>query len=413
MEFCSEKMPSLEHLEVYQILSDEMSKYKTLNHENLQWDIVQKYALEILQEYSLDLRVFQYFVLSCIQENHTQSLEKLIGLLGHILKLLKSESQAFGNLESSKKHIKNILIDFIDTCSALNLFMQDSIKERLNAQILEFGAFLSYSFKQLAIQEHKVQEKLEIKTHKEHSVAQINALNDREYRDFCQQFIATLLEKDSENLLIYALMLEAMWGRIQALPFSENTITKLRSPDTQLVYLLMDSNTDNTTRLKLFIENLILNPFWLDGVKLFCEFLESLKYNNAKHIICTFANAFLERFQGLQELKFENNTPLCAQDTLQYFSKKEITKQALISNKSVLEQSLEESLNAINIANCNNSLKEDLHTLMDLAKAFEEKGMQSNAKALYSRAVALMDATPLSAYLEKEYVLAKNKINLS
>lgn len=34
---------NLEHLETYHLLENEMSKYKTLNHEHIKWDKVYEY----------------------------------------------------------------------------------------------------------------------------------------------------------------------------------------------------------------------------------------------------------------------------------------------------------------------------------------------------------------------------------
>ncbi|EAI6671343.1 nucleobase:cation symporter, partial [Campylobacter coli] len=40
MYFCDQLKNNLDELQEFQLLEDEMSKYKTLNHENISWDKV-------------------------------------------------------------------------------------------------------------------------------------------------------------------------------------------------------------------------------------------------------------------------------------------------------------------------------------------------------------------------------------
>ena len=66
MYFFSHLKDNLENLEIYHLLEDEMSKYKTLNHEDIKWNNIYEYSLEILQQFSMDIRICNYFVLSYI-----------------------------------------------------------------------------------------------------------------------------------------------------------------------------------------------------------------------------------------------------------------------------------------------------------------------------------------------------------
>ncbi|HFP7719635.1 type VI secretion system ImpA family N-terminal domain-containing protein, partial [Campylobacter jejuni] len=66
MIFCDHYEENLENLEIFHLLEEEMTKYKTLNHEKIQWDKVYEYSLDILQNNSMDMKIFAYFSLSCL-----------------------------------------------------------------------------------------------------------------------------------------------------------------------------------------------------------------------------------------------------------------------------------------------------------------------------------------------------------
>ncbi|EDO9515466.1 nucleobase:cation symporter, partial [Campylobacter coli] len=44
MIFCDHYEENLENLEIFHLLEEEMTKYKTLNHEKIQWDKVYEYS---------------------------------------------------------------------------------------------------------------------------------------------------------------------------------------------------------------------------------------------------------------------------------------------------------------------------------------------------------------------------------
>ncbi|EAH4572125.1 nucleobase:cation symporter, partial [Campylobacter lari] len=72
MIFCDHYEENLENLEIFHLLEEEMTKYKTLNHEKIQWDKVYEYSLDILQNNSMDMKIFAYFSLSCLTLNNEE-----------------------------------------------------------------------------------------------------------------------------------------------------------------------------------------------------------------------------------------------------------------------------------------------------------------------------------------------------
>ncbi|EAH5171041.1 nucleobase:cation symporter, partial [Campylobacter jejuni] len=88
MYFCDQLKNNLDELQEFQLLEDEMSKYKTLNHENISWDKVYQYSQFILLNHSLDFKICNYFLLSCFNLNNEECFEKLLLLFQHLKKLI-------------------------------------------------------------------------------------------------------------------------------------------------------------------------------------------------------------------------------------------------------------------------------------------------------------------------------------
>ena len=57
MSFCEKLEENLEDLELYQLLENEMSKYKTLNHDSIQWYKVYEHALQLLEKHTVDVKI--------------------------------------------------------------------------------------------------------------------------------------------------------------------------------------------------------------------------------------------------------------------------------------------------------------------------------------------------------------------
>ena len=69
---------NLENLQEYQFLEDEMSKYKTLNHQNISWDKVYEHSQFILKSYSFGVKICNYFLLACFNLNNEECFHQLL-----------------------------------------------------------------------------------------------------------------------------------------------------------------------------------------------------------------------------------------------------------------------------------------------------------------------------------------------
>lgn len=406
---------NLENLQEYQFLEDEMSKYKTLNHQNISWDKVYEHSQFILKSYSFDVKICNYFLLACFNLNNEECFHQLLLLFEHLKKLAKQNDDF---VLSQKKKIKQLIENFINEYNKIQPLIPLENSKKFDEIFYDFGTILNYNFSKLQINNTAIktfsskapvtQINIDIKSDN------INSLNEREYKNFCQKLAFELLDDDENNLSAYALFSQAMWGKIKCLPEHNDGVTRLRYPDMNLIRILLEQKDNKKEHIKCFMSNLILNPFWIEGVKLFCEFLEKNKKTMALKILMTLTCDFISKFEDIVKLRFESGELFCKEEIFNYFIKQNIKEKGFLKqkNKNVekIEKNFEQILVDIDKENYNNSLMHNVNSLIELAKVFENKGMKKNAKIFYLHLVELMEKTLLKEYLHEEYENAKEKI---
>ena len=117
MSFCEKLEENLEDLELYQLLENEMSKYKTLNHDSIQWDKVYEYALQLLEKHTVDVKIANYFMLACLVLNNELCFEKMAQYYEFFIQILTQNPSKLGGIQSQnsqKKKLKNMSEHFIN-----------------------------------------------------------------------------------------------------------------------------------------------------------------------------------------------------------------------------------------------------------------------------------------------------------
>ncbi|HDZ5095755.1 TPA: type VI secretion system domain-containing protein [Campylobacter jejuni] len=414
MSFCNQSKNNLDELQEFQLLEDEMSKYKTLNHENISWDKVYQYSQFILLHHSLEFKVCNYFLLSCFNLNNEECFKKLLLLFQHLKKLM-DENNAY--ILTQKRKIEIFIQNFIQEYNKTKMLVSSKIINQFIVLFSEFENLLSCNFAKIEIAQTTTQLPKSPVTQVSVNIKSdnINSLNEREYKNFYQKLAFELLEEDENNLNIYALFTQAMWGKIKCLPECNNEkITKIRKPDTDIIRILLSDKENDTEHIKCFIHELILNPFWIEGVQLFCDFLEKKKKNKQLDILIILTSDFISKFDAIELLRFQNGDFICKEEVYKYFIKPKEHKKSFFSSKKIdKEQTLqdfEQMLMNIDKENFNNSIMNNINSLLNMVKIFESKGMKKNSKILNIYLVELMEKTLLKDYLVEEYESAKNKI---
>ncbi|ELV9726716.1 type VI secretion system domain-containing protein, partial [Campylobacter jejuni] len=403
-----------DELQEFQLLEDEMSKYKTLNHENISWDKVYQYSQFILLNHSLDFKICNYFLLSCFNLNNEECFEKLLLLFQHLKKLI-DENNAY--ILAQKRKIQNFIQNFIQEYNKTKVLISSEIVNQFITLFSEFENLLSCNFAKIEIAQVAPQLPKSPVTQVSVNIRSdnINSLNEREYKNFYQKLAFELLEEDENNLNIYALFTQAMWGKIRCLPECNNEkITKIRKPDADIIRILLSDKENDIEHIKCFMHELILNPFWIEGVQLFCDFLEKKKKNKQLDILIILTNDFISKFDTIELLRFQNGDFICKEEVYKYFVKSKENKKSFFSSKKTDKehalQDFEQMLMNIDKENFNNSIMNNINSLLDMVKIFESKGMKKNSKILNIYLVELMEKTLLKDYLAEEYENAKSKI---
>ncbi|EPX8975911.1 type VI secretion system domain-containing protein [Campylobacter jejuni] len=414
MYFCDQLKNNLDELQEFQLLEDEMSKYKTLNHENISWDKVYQYSQFILLNHSLDFKICNYFLLSCFNLNNEECFEKLLLLFQHLKKLI-DENNAY--ILAQKRKIQNFIQNFIQEYNKTKVLISSEIVNQFITLFSEFENLLSCNFAKIEIAQVAPQLPKSPVTQISVNIRSdnINSLNEREYKNFYQKLAFELLEEDENNLNIYALFTQAMWGKIRCLPECNNEkITKIRKPDADIIRILLSDKENDIEHIKCFMHELILNPFWIEGVQLFCDFLEKKKKNKQLDILIILTSDFISKFDTIELLRFQNGDFICKEEVYKYFVKSKENKKSFFSSKKTDKehtlQDFEQMLMNIDKENFNNSIMNNINSLLDMVKIFESKGMKKNSKILNIYLVELMEKTLLKDYLAEEYENAKSKI---
>ncbi|MBS5810117.1 MAG: type VI secretion system domain-containing protein [Campylobacter concisus] len=407
--------------ELYIGLIDEMSKYKTLTHDTIKWDFVFSSSLKALSEFSLDVKLLNFLAISAINLNQKDSFKTLIEAFSFFLTTLKQEPNLLAKNEKQVPAKKKILAQTIELFTQAHrdgINLDEADARAFNELVPELSRELSTHFDTLYIEEkseqaQKVEEpKQPAKAEPSYSQSisfgssDISTFSDREFREYFVNLSASLLKNDIKNLTAYSLVFEAMWGRIKALPASSEQVTQIRYPDENLILLFKNMKEASQENLEKFIRNLALNPFWIDGVRIFCEFLRSSGLSEQSELVSSMTLNFIEKFSDMKKLKFQSEEAFFSEESAKFFSKKE-TSNFISSDDMKKDMSFEELIKALDRSKYTTNSQSELSFLLELSKIFTSQGMDNNAKVVYSQIVKFIENTELKDYLSDIYIKAK------
>ena len=407
--------------ELYISLIDEMSKYKTLTHDTIKWDFVYSSSLKALSEFSLDVKLLNFLAISAVNLNQKDSFKTLIEAFSFFLTTLRQEPNLLAKNEKqvpAKKKIFAQTIELFTQAHRDGINLDEADARVFNDLVPELSRELSTHFDTLYIEEkneqtQKVEEPKQpqkVEPSYSQSVSfgssDISTFSDREFREYFVNLSISLLKNDIKNLTAYSLIFEAMWGRIKALPVSSEQVTQIRYPDENLILLFKNMKEANLGNLEKFIRNLALNPFWIDGVRIFCEFLRSSGLSEQSELVSNMTLNFIEKFSDMKKLKFQSEEAFFSEESAKFFSKKESTN-FISSDEMKKDMSFEELIKALDRSKYTTNSQSELSFLLELSKIFTSQGMDNNAKVVYSQIVKFIENTELKDYLLDIYIKAK------
>ena len=407
--------------ELYISLIDEMSKYKTLTHDTIKWDFVYSSSLKALSEFSLDVKLLNFLAISAVNLNQKDSFKTLIEAFSFFLTTLKQEPNLLAKNEKqvpAKKKIFAQTIELFTQAHRDGINLDEAGARAFNELVPELSRELSTHFDTLYIEE-KSEQTQKVEERKQPQKAEpsytqsasfgssdISTFSDREFREYFVNLSISLLKNDIKNLTAYSLIFEAMWGRIKALPVSSEQVTQIRYPDENLILLFKNMKEANLGNLEKFIRNLALNPFWIDGVRIFCEFLRLSGLSEQSELVSSMTLNFIEKFPDMKKLKFQSEEAFFSEESAKFFNKKE-TANFISSDEIKKDMSFEELIKALDRSKYTTNSQSELSFLLELSKIFTSQGMDNNAKVVYSQIVKFIENTELKDYLSDIYIKAK------
>ena len=407
--------------ELYISLIDEISKYKTLTHDTIKWDFVYSSSLKALSEFSLDVKLLNFLAISAVNLNDKDAFKSLISAFSFFLTTLKQEPSLLAKNEKqvpAKKKIFAQTIELFTQAHRDGINLDEADARAFNELVPELSRELSTHFDTLYIEEkseqaQKVEEpKQPAKAETSYSQSisfgssDISTFSDREFREYFVNLSISLLKNDIKNLTAYSLVFEAMWGRIKALPVSSEQVTQIRYPDENLILLFKNMKEASQENLEKFIRNLALNPFWIDGVRIFCEFLRSSGLSEQSELVSNMTLNFIEKLPDMKKLKFQSEEAFFSEESAKFFSKKE-SANFISSDEMKKDMNFEELIKALDRSKYTTNSQSELSFLLELSKIFTSQGMDNNAKVVYSQIVKFIENTELKDYLSDIYIKAK------
>ena len=395
MQLCYELNKDFSNDAFLDELQDEMSKYKTLAHETIKWDRVFDCSYQILQSFSLDTKFFSFLCIAATNINSPKNYEILKDVLEFFLEALKDDPQRLGQTEKllaiKRKIFINSLDGFIEELNKQNLNCPQNFVDSIVFLLNELEKIIDHKFVNIDISAYaskqsesenvqpshtQIANQPQSNTHATISLnfathTDIKAINDREYRDFFVNLSLELLKDDLQNINAYAIFMQALWGRIKALP----------------------TNSD---------------PFWIEGLMIFCKFLRKNNLFFIENYISEQTAVFLNNHIDIRKLKFQNSEDMCSKETFDFFMSQKYTKQKNAPDKNINDLDINEILIDINAKNTTNNSRENLNSMLLMASAFSDKGMKSNAKTIYAQIVNFIENTELKEYLCDIYEEAKS-----
>lgn len=417
----ADKIQDMQDDEQYVEILHELSKYKTLSHSEIDWTKVYADSLDLLTK-SLDTRIFRGFILSAMSINTSDVFKKLNEVLSHYESVWYKVYSSYSENSSKKAKIQykfftDPINELIESNNSYKINIPVEIIENINDILIKFNEKLNTNFRSMNIPVNRDNsKKIESKNSIPNSaVKSIDSMDNREYREYFFSLARNLLEKNILNFTAYSLFWEGVWGRVVSEVPHKNNITELRYPENNTINLIQSITEYNSESIIRAISNLLLNPFWFEGYKLFIDGAINANQLLIANYVKMLTRIQLNKFGWINKLCFSNNEAFCSKELYDFFCDIKIQHEdtSIETNKTqkhlkdnIDKKSLKARLNIIN-NEVDDSIKSRINCLINLAEAMDANGLVNNAHIIYIEVLHLMENTLLKDYLIEEYTNIK------
>lgn len=419
---------------LYIEMDNELSKYKTLSHSEIDWQKVYDNNIKLLEK-TIDTRVLRGFILSIISINKDDVFVKLDEVMHHyhkvwidIYKKLLSENNKQAKIQN--KFFIDSVNELIEANNSYKVNISAKIVEEINDMFIVFNTELKTNFQQMTVNiktDNADKEVINKSSNQVIPYKSIDSMDIREYREYFFSLGRNLLEKNILNLTGYSLFWEGVWGKIISEVPNKNNITEIRYPEQNTIDIVSNIKEFNYENINTALKNIFLNPFWFEGYKIFIDYSVKVEKVFIAEYMKTLVKLQLEKYKWLTKLCFSNQKPFCSTELYDFFcsvpevkkddnvkieiENKKLPKEIVVNVKNKKDKndfkSLKARLSAIN-EEIDGSLKSKVDGLIEIAETMKVNGFNNSADILYQEVLNIMDTTLLKDYLNIEYINIKN-----
>lgn len=403
-------------------LSSELGKYKTLSHSEIDWEKVYDNSVKLLER-TLDTRVFRGFVLSTLSINNDNVFTKLNEVLCHYHSIWEDIYGLYTKEYTKQAKLQNkFFIDpineLIEANNTYKINISSEIVSNINTFLVDFNNGLHTNF-QMMVVPVKHENKSQNENNTKSSISfipnkSIESMDRREYREYFFNIGSKLLEKDITNLSAYSFYWEGVWGQISQEISHKNNITEIRYPEQNTINMLKNIQEYTCEYISKSFSNLLLNPFWFEGYKIFIDYAISQKKETVADHIKLSVKMQLEKYPWLLNLCFSNQEKFCSTELYNFYINEKISEKETPALVKPIKEKKEKSgvkslvsqLHYID-DEIDESIKSKIDSLILMADAMQANNMNNNAALLYSEIIKLMETTLLKDYLYEKYIQIK------
>ncbi|MBS9782925.1 MAG: type VI secretion system domain-containing protein [Pasteurella sp.] len=340
----------------------EIMKIGSLQHGEVDWEIIHKQSVKYLKDICKDYKVVSFLVRYVL---HTKDATKIVDFLDVLTTFNKQyifsaypAPNSSNEIKGSKGKVLKMIISYLDSFIKNELVESDDIKF-LDGFLLFFTDLQSHlsTNKSLSTYVEKINQSLSVKKNnvpQAVSGTDASILSSVEQKDTelgkevtpSPMLVPNELSLDSirnvkssylklaehsngtspSESLGYQLRRYAMWHSITAAPL------KNKAGITEMTAVASDRVADYKSALKISADINLLrkiektletSPFWIDGNYLSSLCAENLGYNDVSKEIKEQTAKFVAKFPEFYDMKFVNGTSFISDETIRWLSEKD------------------------------------------------------------------------------------------
>lgn len=430
----------------WEYLDGEMVKLGSLEHELLDIEHVQKIALSLLSSESKDLRILAHLLRTLQHSGGVLEILLALQLFYDYVKHYWADAAPVAELKKYRltvqiiKRFDNAASMFRQTASRLEqdaaLALINKLKDYWKEHKIEaeITALLPlYSLPQSLVEramssQHSEQEQINSlqSTLPQTKISniepiEIDASNDRAWKNTLFKVVEYLLERDIALPLGYQLRRYAIWSNITSAPLAEGNKTPLSPPsadrvaDYEAAMIMPD-----ITLWKDIEHSLTVSPYWFEGHYFSAMIAKSLGYEAVASVISSTLNEFLLRLPQLKELHFNDDTPFCSERLIKWLNETNLplnNQNSTSTTEYLGDEILEENDMEIVLAQLNSrkhiDLKNKFYDQLTMAKLLEKQGFEQLAQQHYFSIYTSMEGLSVQDWETSLYTQLKEKLDIN